>query len=87
MKMTAGDAGELEKELRLIAQDIREEMKPLERTRKPCETCGLLHQVDRDEYQWGLELDAVSHKLERIAASIRGRIKERANVPERSKDK
>ena len=82
--MNDGDAARRVSALRSLASEVRIEAMGLEARRRKCEACGIDHARDLDEWQWAKELEAAAHKLERIAASINGRIKQRAQGPERS---
>ena len=84
MKMTDKDAAEKAMVLRGLAEEARLEASHLDSRRALCVACGIEHARDLDEWQWAKELGAVAHKLERIAASIDGKIKQRAQGPERS---
>lgn len=84
MRMTNMDAAEKAAVLRDLAQQARAEAGDLDACRVPCAGCGITHARDLDEWQWSKELEAAAHKLERIAASIQGRLKQRAHEPERS---
>jgi hypothetical protein len=84
MRMTDERAVMMAEVLRATARRVRAEMADLTAETVKCSGCGLGHARDLDEWQLAKELGAAAHKLERIAASIEGRIQRRAAEPERT---